>query len=232
MNNLIFCVAFLIFCSCTEKTSIVAENPIDKEDQSVTYLALGDSYTIGQGVPLSSSFPIQLKTRLQNDGYLFSSEPKIIAQTGWTCQELSKNIDNANLKGNSFDLVTLLIGVNDQYRKENIDLYANRFSELVEKAIFYAGDKKKVVILSIPDYSVTPFGGGSQQIAKEIMDYNTINKMISENYGIEYVDITPISQKAKLDLSYLANDKLHPSEKMYAEWVEKMYSVILKILEK
>jgi len=223
MNYLIFIFAFLIFSSCTEHSSISGKNPLEQEEKTLTYLALGDSYTIGQGVTPFSSFPFQLYSRLQNDGFLFSSEPKIIAQTGWTCIELSKNIDDAKLKEKSFDLVTLLIGVNDQYRKQNIGLYANRFTELVEKAIFYSGDKDKVVILSIPDYSVTPFGGGSQQIAKEIMDYNTINKKIAEDYGIEYVDITPISQKAKLDISYLASDQLHPSAKMYAEWVEEMY---------
>lgn len=229
--------SFLLFLvlfdsACTHKVSII-DNPDEEVAlKTVSYLALGDSYTIGHNVPASSSFPFLLKAKLEADGFSFSEVPKIIAKTGWTCDDLLSNIQNQTLKNNSFDLVTVLIGVNDQYRGFDIQFYPERFTKVLQKAIDFAGNKEKVIVLSIPDYSVTPFGGGSQNIAKSLAQYNTINKKISLDMGIKYVDITPISLKAKNDLTYLASDKLHPSEKMYAEWVNEMWDEVLQALQK
>lgn len=217
--------------SCTHKLAVVNEDNIASTPKIVNYLALGDSYTIGEDVPSASSFPMLLRTKLVGQGYTFNNEPKVIAKTGWTCADLLGNIEKENLVNNSYNLVSLLIGVNDQYRGYNINEYPARFTAVLQKAIDFAGSKKKVVVLSIPDYSVTPFGGGSQTTAKAIADYNIINKRISMEMGVKYVDITPISQKAKNDLTYLAPDKLHPSEKMYAEWINEMLDEVLMILE-
>lgn len=217
--------------SCTHKLAVVNEDNIASTPKIVNYLALGDSYTIGEDVPSTSSFPMLLRTKLVGQGYSFNNEPKVIAKTGWTCADLLGNIEKENLVNNSYNLVSLLIGVNDQYRGYNISEYPARFTAVLQKAIDFAGSKKKVFVLSIPDYSVTPFGGGSQTTAKAIADYNVINKRISMEMGVKYVDITPISQKAKNDLTYLAPDKLHPSEKMYAEWINEMLDEVLMILE-
>ena len=224
-------IMFTLITSCTHKLSVVNEDSVASIPKIVNYLALGDSYTIGEDVPSASSFPMLLRTKLVGQGYTFNNEPKLIAKTGWTCADLLGNIEKENLVNNSYNLVSLLIGVNDQYRGYNINEYPARFTAVLQKAIDFAGSKKKVVVLSIPDYSVTPFGGGSQTTAKAIADYNVINKMIALEMGVKYVDITPISQKAKNDLTYLAPDKLHPSEKMYAEWVNEMLDEVLILLE-
>lgn len=217
--------------ACTHKLAVVNEDNVATTPKIVNYLALGDSYTIGEDVPTASSFPMLLRTKLVGQGYTFNNEPKVIAKTGWTCADLLGNIEKENLVNNSFNLVSVLIGVNDQYRGFNINDYPERFTSVLQKAISFAGSKEKVIILSIPDYSVTPFGGGSQTTAKAIADYNAINKRIATEMGVKYVDITPISLKAKNDLTYLAPDKLHPSEKMYAEWVNEMLDQVLMILE-
>jgi lysophospholipase L1-like esterase len=208
------------------------EPMVEVEQKAVNYLALGDSYTIGQGVQAASSFPLLLKTELQSLNFTFVNEPKIIAKTGWTCADLLSNIKKEPLVPNTFDLVTVLIGVNDQYRGFDIAQYPENFTKVIQQAIDFAGTKDHVVVLSIPDYSVTPFGGGSQTTAKAIAEYNKINKKITLDLGIKYVDITPISLKAKDDLSYLASDKLHPSEKMYGEWVEEMLDEVELVLKR
>ncbi|MBK9734016.1 MAG: hypothetical protein IPO92_03200 [Saprospiraceae bacterium] len=125
-----------------------------------------------------------------------------------------------------------MIGVNDQYSGHDINTYPANFTILLNKALLYATSKENVIVLSIPDYSVTPFGGNSIKTAMEIAAYNKINKTISDEMDIKYVNITTISLKAKDDLSYLANDKLHPSEKMYSEWVAEMYDEVLLALNK
>jgi lysophospholipase L1-like esterase len=234
MQKQILIIALIIITtitSCTHKLAVVNEENIIPTPKIINYLALGDSYTIGEDVPNASSFPMLLRTKLVGQGYTFNNEPKVIAKTGWTCADLLGNIEKENLVNNSYNLVSLLIGVNDQYRGYNINEYPARFTAVLQKAIDFAGSKKKVVVLSIPDYSVTPFGGGSQVTAKAISDYNAINKRITMEMGVKYVDITPISQKAKNDLTYLAPDKLHPSEKMYAEWVNEMLDEVMMILE-
>lgn len=177
------------------------------------YLALGDSYTIGESVDAAERFPAQLARELN------LGEPQVIAKTGWTTDELNAAIDAANPQG-PFDLVTLLIGVNNQYRGRSADEYRGEFTGLLQRAIGFAGgDASKVIVVSIPDWGVTPFAEGRDRakIAREIDQYNTINREEAARAGAKWVDITPISRGN--DAGLVAADGLHPSAKQYTEWV-------------
>lgn len=189
---------------------------------SLTYLALGDSYTIGESVALSESFPYLFAAQLRTQG-LSVANPKIIAKTGWTTDELQAAIQAESLTQN-FDFVTLLIGVNNQYRGYSRDTYRKEFKELLHTAIGFAGgNKKRVFVISIPDWGVTPFGLSSgkstKTIADEIDAFNAINKEETLTMEVSYIDITPDSKKAATNVSLMAKDGLHPSGKMYSQWV-------------
>jgi len=183
------------------------------------FLALGDSYTIGEGVKPEERWPAQLAARLRQSG-LSVDEPRLIAKTGWTTDELSAGIDAARPVG-PFDLVSLLIGVNNQYRSRSADEYEREFTALLQRAIRFAGDRPaQVLALSIPDWGVTPFAADRERarIAAEIDQFNALNRAVTEQLGARYVDVTPISRTAANDLSLIADDGLHPSGKMYALW--------------
>lgn len=191
----------------------------------LNYLALGDSYTIGEAVTAAESFPYQLQAALSAKG-IAVDEPQIVAKTGWTTDELLSSIEERNIQ-ETFDLVTLLIGVNNQYRGYPLHTYEQEFKQLLTLAInFASGDTNKVRVVSIPDWGVTPFarneGRNAQQVAEEIDAYNAVNKLVSMAEGVTYIDITPHSRLASSDLSLLAADGLHPSGKMYAEWVSQL----------
>lgn len=180
------------------------------------YLALGDSYTIGESVAESDRYPVQLAHALK------IGEPQIIAKTGWTTDELNAAIDKADPHG-PYDLVTLLIGVNNQYRGRSADEYRQQFVGLLQRAIGFAGGKaKNVVVISIPDWGVTPFAKDRDRakIGREIDQFNAINREETVKAGARYVDITPESRKAADDKSLVAEDGLHPSGKMYSEWTQ------------
>lgn len=191
-----------------------------------TYLALGDSYTIGEMVEPKDNFPNQVVAMLKKDA---AFEPaRIIAKTGWTTDELEAGI-KASAKETpihtSYDFVTLLIGVNNQYRGRTVENYIPEFEELLKKAIGYAGGRPDhVVVISIPDWGATPFAAGRdrQQVAEEIDAYNKANKKIAKQYNIYYIDITPWTREAANDNSLLAGDGLHPSGKEYRRWAEKI----------
>ena len=190
-----------------------------------TYLALGDSYTIGEAVSASESFPYQLKDTLVKQGHPVESI-QIIAQTGWTTDELQAAIDAATLSP-PYDMVTLLIGVNNQYRGYSVANYGVEFEQLLRQAIAFAGaDEDRVRVLSIPDWGVTPFaqkeGRVADKVAKEIDAFNAAAQEISENLGVVFINITPHSRLAATELSLLAPDGLHPSGKMYAHWVQSL----------
>jgi lysophospholipase L1-like esterase len=194
-----------------------------------TYLALGDSYTIGESVKPGDRFPAQAVARLKAKGILFNN-PEYIAQTGWTTADLQDAIKKEKLKP-KYDMVSLLMGVNDQYQGLDTAGYRERVTQLLQNAIRLTGGlANHVFVLSIPDYSVTPFGGGSKKIQEEIDAFNRINKQVAEKYEVNYIDITPISRKAVTDQSYTASDGLHPSARQYAEWALQLTSNIIKQL--
>lgn len=198
-----------------------------------TYLALGDSYTIGEAVPITGSFPYQAVNILRKEGERFSA-PEIIAKTGWTTDELAAAIETHQFL-EDYDFVTLLIGVNNQYHGREVEEYKLEFESLLKKAIGFAdGKTERVIVLSIPDYSVTPFATekDSPKIAHEIELYNSLNMALSTKYKVHYIDITEGTREAKNDASFLTSDGLHPSEKEYKRWAEKLAEYILSLNKK
>ncbi len=194
----------------------------------ITILSLGDSYTIGEGVLPDERWPVQLASALREEG-LSVAEPRIVARTGWTTGELLSAIDTAGLDL-QYDLVSLLIGVNNQYRGLDIEEFRKEFTELLDLAGRFAGER--VVVLSIPDWGVTPFAGGRERdaIAGEIDAFNRVAAGESERRGITFFDITPISRRAANDTGLLADDGLHPSGSMYALWVEKVLPAVIEMV--
>lgn len=190
------------------------------------FLALGDSYAIGEGVAPEERWPAQLARALRAAGYDVA-EPEIIATTGWTTDELMAGIEAASPRG-PYQLVTLLIGVNDQYRGRSAAGYREPFARLLRRAIdLAAGDSSRMVVLSIPDWGVTPFAEGRDRarIAREIEAYNAVNREEASRAGAHYVDVLPSSRRAASDSSLLTSDGLHPSGKTYAEWCELVLPV-------
>jgi lysophospholipase L1-like esterase len=195
-----------------------------------TYLAIGDSYTIGEMVTENERFPVQLSSMLNSDSTNIA-EPLIIAKTGWTTDELLAAINEKNIK-DTFSIVTLLIGVNNQYRGRSSEEYRAELKQLLDIAVKYTGGKKEnVFVLSIPDWGVTPFAEGRDRgkIAAEIDEYNRVKKEECEKLGIKHYDITEISRTKDPDM--IASDGLHPSGKMYKMWVDKIYSDIKSTLK-
>lgn len=190
--------------------------------QPKDYLALGDSYTIGESVPETERWPVQLAKALTEKGIPVAS-PKIIAVTGWRTDNLKNGIDIAQIK-EKYDLVSLLIGVNNQYQGKPADAYAVEYETLLKTAVQLAGgEKANVFVVSIPDYGYTPFGAPNQpKISKELDEFNAINKRITETYGITYINITDISRRGLEDPELVADDTLHPSGKQYTLWVERI----------
>lgn len=221
--------AILIF-SCVKDTYTLQ---MTDQTKAYSYLALGDSYTIGESVLTAENFPNQTAQLLRNRGYDFKS-PEIVATTGWTTDELQTNINNRTFSA-PYDVVTLLIGVNNQYRGRSVDTYKPEFENLLKQAIQFAGGKTEhVIVLSIPDWGITPFAAGRDrgQIAREIDEYNNANKAISEKYKVNYIDITPWTREAANDLSLVAADGLHPSAKEYKRWSEILADKIIVIIHK
>ena len=199
--------------------------------QTCRFLALGDSYTIGENVNEGERWPVKLVKMLRMEGVAID-DPLIIAKTGWTTDELARAIDETEPQG-PFDLVSLLIGVNNQYRGRSVDEYRIDFRMLLERAIaFAAGEPSHVVVLSIPDWGATPFAEGRNrdQIAAEIDLFNAINADEAYVAGVHYVDITPSTRSAQVDHSLLAADGLHPSGKLYTEWAEAVLPKAYQIL--
>ncbi|HXA18565.1 MAG TPA: SGNH/GDSL hydrolase family protein [Thermoanaerobaculia bacterium] len=187
---------------------------------SPRFLALGDSYTIGESVAAADRWPNQLALQLRKNG-IDIGYPEIIAKTGWTTDELSSAIDAAKPHG-PYALVTLLIGVNNQYRGREAEQYRMEFVALLQRAIAFAGnDPKRVLVVSIPDWGVTPFAASRDRakIGAEIDHFNAINAEETKRAGTRYADITPVSRHAATNAALVAPDGLHPSATMYTEWV-------------
>lgn len=200
-------------------------------DSPVRILALGDSYTIGEGVAPEERWPVQLAELLRQQGSS-TKEPEIIARTGWTTGELQGALEDAELSP-PYDLVTLLIGVNNQYRGYPLHEYRAQFAELLQAAIGYAGGRAgRVLVLSIPDWGVTPYAEGRdrRRIASEIDAFNRVNQEETALAGTMYMDITPGSRRAGEDSELLAVDGLHPSGKMYAAWAQMALLLVVQSL--
>jgi acyl-CoA thioesterase-1 len=203
--------------SCTQNGTTQTES------KNYNYLALGDSYTIGQSVCEMCNFPVQLKDSIQkslnaNDTF----EVEIIAQTGWTTTNLKSAIATEN-SSNDYDLVTLLIGVNNQYQHKPFSLYEQEFPDLVNTAIQKAkGNKSNVIVISISDYAFTPFGQGSPTISEELFRYNEFTKNYCLANNISFINITDITRQGLLEPELVASDGLHPSTIAYSKFVERI----------
>lgn len=228
---LLACTA-LVLLSCRE-TIVDPPQLVDEEVVVYTgpfkYLALGDSYTIGESVDSTTRWPVLLRDALQSEG-LSPEGAEVIATTGWTTGNLINAIDNADLQP-EYGLVSLLIGVNNQYQGRSLSEYETQFEQLLSKAIFLAGgDTSRVFVVSIPDYGFTPFGEPNQSaISAEIDTFNAASRAITEQFGVRYFDITPISREGLDKPSYVANDGLHPSGEQYAAWVELCLPGVLEL---
>lgn len=219
MNRLYYPLLLLLFS--------MMETTVSNAQKTYSFLALGDSYTIGEGLSLEENFPHQAVALLRKKEKRFEA-PTIVAKTGWTTDELMLAIEKRELKA-QYDIVSLLIGVNNQYRGRDIATYQKEFEELLQKAIQFAGGKPKhVFVLSIPDWGATPFAEGRdrEKITREIDRFNAVNLAISKSYNINYIEITEGTREAKNDLTLVAGDKLHPSKKEYAKWAEKLAQAI------
>lgn len=197
-----------------------------------TYLALGDSYTIGESVPVADRWGVQLAGLLRAKGRDVS-DPVTVARTGWTTSELSQAIKDRKIT-QTFDLVSLLIGVNNQYRGQSLETYRTEFQELLRTAVAFANKEPgKVIVLSIPDWGATPFGQNRDrtQIAREIDAFNAVAKEETDKAGIVFIDINPLSKKAANDITLVANDGLHYSGKMHLEWAQLALPEAEKILK-
>lgn len=241
-------VTFFIFAitiSCSSENTFVESNTIappianpslqlQTRAETINYLALGDSYTIGQSVCETCRFPEQLKSALKNINLQNNFSLEIIARTGWTTTDLISAIEFNNPK-NNYDLVTLLIGVNNQYQGRNFSIYEKEFPLLVTKAISLAkGDKNKLIVVSIPDYAYTPFGesyGNATSISTEIDRYNAFAKSYCEANEILFINITDITRQGLNNATLVANDGLHPSKEAYALFVQRLLTKAVAILQ-
>ena len=197
------------------------------------YLALGDSYTIGEGIAEDGRWPAVLARALRVEGVALD-DPRIIATTGWTTDELAAAIDAAEPLG-EWDFVSLLVGVNNQYRGRSLENYREEFTTLLQRAIDFArGRAERVLVLAIPDWGVTPFGTASgrdvAQIARELDAFNAAAAAICAAHGVAFVDIAPVARVRGAEAAMLAEDGLHPSAAMYALWAAQALPVARRLL--
>ena len=239
--SLFFTILILLTGSCAKNDAETAEAMIEEtqeemEDNQITpitnlqYLALGDSYTIGEGVDEEDRWPNQLARKL-GEVQIEIQKVEIIATTGWTTRDLLNGIE-AGSPGKQ-DLVSLLIGVNNQYQKKPFEQFEREFSILLSQAIELAGNKDFVFVVSIPDYGVTPFGSGNAEgIGREIDKYNTHIAEVCEDRGIPFIDITGISREMGSGEGALTADRLHPSGIQYTRWTEAILPVVIDLFRK
>ncbi|HMM12294.1 MAG TPA: SGNH/GDSL hydrolase family protein [Bacteroidales bacterium] len=226
MKTLVSLIFLLIVSAQVACSKMINTQPSDShldEKSAILYLALGDSYTIGEGVSESDRWPVQLAALLNQAG-LATEKPRIIARTGWTTDELMAAI-NQQQPADTFNLVSLLIGVNNQYRGRPVTQFRIELIQLINKAISFAGgDTSRVFLVSIPDWGVTPFAAGRDRakIGREIDEFNEVIRQEAVARNILFFNITNVSRLAASDASLLASDQLHPSGKMYRLWVEMM----------
>lgn len=226
-----FLIIMVWLTGCVKKSTVVTGTNNTTPAVPKSYLALGDSYTIGQGVAANERFPAQTAVWLQQKGISISTLT-YIATTGWTTSNLQAAINTQNPAAH--DVVTLLIGVNDQYQTRDTSGYRQRFTTLLLKSIELArGKKENVVVLSIPDYSVTPFASSSDtaRIRLELDWFNAINKSVTLSYNIKYLDITPSTREGRTNRALIATDGLHPSALEYKKWAERLGPLLEAVLK-
>jgi lysophospholipase L1-like esterase len=204
------------------------------QQKTLSYLALGDSYTIGEGVELSDRYPMQLVQEWNRTAKKPFASPLIIAKTGWTVDELEAGIQATPTAAEGYDLVTLLIGVNNQYRGRSVESFVVDFEKMLQRAISFArGKKKRVVVLSIPDWGVTPFaiskGVDPAQVAAGIDAYNETKKAICAKNGVKFIDITSEYRIAGALPEGVVEDQLHPSKLIYKKWMDKLLIDVQKM---
>ena len=209
-------------------TAIFKKNYVGKNTSK--FLALGDSYTIGQSVEINERWPVQFLKELKTSTSAIDTL-QIIAQTGWRVDQLKEAMNNSDLQP-PYGLVSLLIGVNNQFQGQDAVGFRPEFIEILEKSLKLVENRtERLFVISIPDWGSSPYGASlnREKISKEIDDFNTVLKEESEKRGIRYFNITTISRRALTDNSLIASDRLHPSGKMYKLWVDKIIPVISKI---
>ena len=220
-------VGLLLLSACASSSEQEApESEVGEPSPPVRILALGDSYTIGEGVELEESWPAQLAARLRASG-LTIADPVVIARTGWTTEDLAEAIGQIDPTG-PFDLVTLQIGVNNQASGGSMQVFEQEFASLLERSIALAGgDPGRVVVLSIPDWSVTPVAAAFDkgQIARDVADFNVVVRRASDVARVHFLDVTPISLQAATESGLLAGDGLHPSGLMYQRWMDLLLPI-------
>ncbi len=227
----IIATLLLVFViSCKDKNEDPISNPVEVDDGLFHFLALGDSYTIGQGVEVAGRWPVQLMERLKGKGYEMG-DLRIIAQTGWTGSDLLNELNGMELE--KYDLLSLLIGVNNQFKNQPFSYFQFEFEELLTKAFTATTSDNRIFVVSIPDYGVTPFAGvNGEFIAEEIDMYNAYIKNECEARNIPFVDVTEISRTLGNSPDVLVADNLHPSTVQYAAWVEEMLFVVTELLDR
>jgi lysophospholipase L1-like esterase len=227
-------IPFLLMTISTILTSFSSLDTTKISQRPLTYLALGDSYTIGEGVPEKDRYPVKLVEALNNSGKYTFAAPQIIAKTGWTVDELDAGINATETLAEGYDLVTLLIGVNNQYRGRPVDDFEKDFEAMLKRALNFAGGKKDhFIVISIPDWGVTPFAISKNfdqaTVAREIDAYNEAKKAVCFNYGITFVDITEDYRKIGFLPDMVVEDHLHPSGLVYSNWTKLLLEQIKKI---
>ena len=233
MKLTLFSLLFLaLLTNCSDLNGPSPVEEVATTPKSVRFLALGDSYTIGQSVPEPDRWPNQLAKWLVEQAVQVDST-MIIARTGWRTDNLTAGV-NTQMPDSNFNLVGLLIGVNNQYQGRPIAQYEIEFRQLLERSVAQAGGRNpQVFVVSIPHYGFTPFGASDQSnISTEIDAFNAVNKRITDQAGIQYFDITPISRRGLVEPDLVASDGLHPSGKQYRLWVESMQNRIFEMLER
>ncbi|TRO65420.1 SGNH/GDSL hydrolase family protein [Christiangramia sabulilitoris] len=229
MKKIYFLFFSLILVSCNTTLDVTSNEA--PENPNYTYLALGDSYTIGESVMENERWPVQLAEELRARNYKLAP-PKIIAKTGWTTEDLLRGMDNELSIHREFDLVSILIGVNNQYQNKLITEYEDEMRTIFRKAINHSKTKEQgVFAVSIPDYGYTPFGKArKEEISAEIDRFNEVFKRVAEEFNVSFYNITPISRLGLDNPELIASDNLHPSGLMYEEWVQTFVNQVAEKL--
>lgn len=231
---ILFCgIAALILQCKSMQPEIQTPNPVR---ETIDLLALGDSYTKGEGVAWEANFPNQLADSLKTLNNNKRPALRVIAQTGWRTDNLRAAIDAApELLDSTFSLVTLCIGVNNQYQGQSLGVYKSEFEELLKTAILRTGNRpERVLVLSIPDWAYTPFGQNSSNpaaVSAKIDQFNAANKEISDAYKVQYIDVTTTSRQGLSNPALVASDGLHPSQIQYTRWIERLLPIARNLLQ-